>query len=184
MLVIRYNIDLKTSKVMLRTGEQQHNFNAPFQLANIPHGLKPTSDGAEDTKRKFWKDKVSDSVIYQTNIQEGDIIIGGTDGLFDNLYSHEIINIIDVFMNDCLASSSEDSLPSVNTHSLTPVLSQSHLAMLTKRNAKLLAHDLVREAKRKSKSKGCSTPFADRFNKSKIKKDQNLVWKGGKPDDI
>jgi len=153
MMVVRYNPELKVCKIVLRTGEQQHSFNAPYQLANIPIGLQPSSSSFGGSQRKFWKDKASDAVLYQTSIKEGDIIIGGTDGLFDNLYSHEILNIIDIFLNDCFGSSPQESLKSINTHSFTPVFTKSQLANLTKRKAKLLAHDLVKEARRKSKNK-------------------------------
>ena len=56
---------------------------------------------------------------------------------------------------------------------------------MTKKNAKRLAKELVKEAYRKSKSKTCFTPFGDKFDKTLIKKDNEILkWKGGKPDDI
>jgi hypothetical protein len=56
---------------------------------------------------------------------------------------------------------------------------------MTKKNAKRLAKELVKEAYRKSKSRACFTPFGDKFDKTHLKKDNELLrWKGGKPDDI
>jgi serine/threonine protein phosphatase PrpC len=181
LIVVRYFHDQNKAKVLMQTEEQQHNFNAPYQLANIPDSVKRS----QDSSRQFWKDKASDCVIYQTSVREGDIIISGTDGLFDNLYVKEITNIIDVFMNECMANSENDSLPSVRTNSNTPELSQSQLNLMTRKNAKKLAQELVKTAYRKSKSSTCFTPFADKFDKTGIKKDNEVLkWKGGKPDDI
>jgi len=181
-IIIRFSLDQMSSKILLRTEEQQHNFNAPYQLAKIPEGLKPLSKKGEGNKRKFWKDKVSDAVLYQTTVKEGDIIISGTDGLFDNLFTEDITNITDVFMTECLANSSSSSL---NTHSNTPEYTTKQMDLFSKTNAKTLAHELVKEAWRKSRNKKLATPFANRFDSRKIKKEgQLLVWKGGKPDDI
>lgn len=39
MILLRYNHEEEGSKVISCTQEQQHEFNAPFQLANIPQDL-------------------------------------------------------------------------------------------------------------------------------------------------
>lgn len=187
LIVIRFSPDQKSWKILLKTEEQQHNFNAPYQLANIPSNLKSLKQdkSCHPSKRKFWKDKASDAVLYQTNVREGDILIAGTDGLFDNLYSKEIINIIEIFMSECLGGWSESSLPSIQTNSNTPEFTQKQIKLMTRKNAKKLAQELVKEAYRKSKSRTCFTPFADKFDKTGVKKDKEfLKWKGGKPDDI
>ena len=103
LMVVRFSEGMKSPKILLKTEEQQHNFNAPYQLANIPENLRPSRGSKEADqreKKKFWKDKPSDAVLYQTTVQEGDIIISGTDGLFHNLYSKEITNIIEIFFNE------------------------------------------------------------------------------------
>lgn len=187
LIVIRFFPDQKSWKILLRTEEQQHNFNAPYQLANIPSNLKSLKKDKDchPSKRRFWKDKVSDAVLYQTNVREGDILIAGTDGLFDNLYSKEIVNIVEIFMSECLGNWSESSLPSIQTNSNTPEFTQKQIKLMTRKNAKKLAQELVKEAYRKSKSRTCFTPFADKFDKTGVKKDKEfLKWKGGKPDDI
>jgi len=188
-MLIRFNIDKNMSKVILKTEEQQHNFNAPYQLAKIPENLKDLkthiSSNAE-SKRKFWKDKVSNSALYQANVKEGDIVIWATDGLIDNLYEKEIITIIDVFMAECRFQVSKNaSIPSMNTFSDSPPSDIQNSHFMTKKNAKKLAKELVKEAYRKSKSKTWLTPFAEKFDKTQMKKDNKVLnWKGGKPDDI
>ena len=98
-ILVRYSFSENKSKVLLKTEEQQHNFNAPYQLSNLPENLKSVGifDSEYSTKPKFWKDKPSDSVLYQWKVEEGDIVIWATDGLFDNLFINEILNIVDVF---------------------------------------------------------------------------------------
>jgi serine/threonine protein phosphatase PrpC len=188
-MLIRFNTETKMSKIILKTDEQQHNFNAPYQLAKIPDNLKDFKISAQwqsDSKKKFWRDKISDSCLYQWEVREGDIVLWATDGLFDNLYSKEIIRIVDVFMSECMTlSAKSNSLPSHQTFSETPEFDHSQNILMTKKNAKRLAKELVKEAYRKSKSKTCFTPFGDKFDKTLIKKNKEILkWKGGKPDDI
>lgn len=58
-----------------RTLEQVHSFNFPFQLGT----------GSKDSPADAFYDEIS--------IQEGDIVILGTDGLFDNVFDEDIIGI-------------------------------------------------------------------------------------------
>jgi len=108
-----------------------------------------------------------------------------SDGLFDNLFTKEILKIIDVFMTECLAATSHGSLNSIKTNSNTPEFQKKQLNLMTKKNAKKLAKELLKEAQRKSKNQKCWTPFGAKFDKVNMKKDNDLLrWKGGKPDDI
>lgn len=67
---------VRKGKVLFRTKEQQHIFNFPVQLGT-GHSTTP---------------KDADNTTLQ--VEEGDLILLATDGLFDNLYDHEIIDII------------------------------------------------------------------------------------------
>jgi serine/threonine protein phosphatase PrpC len=69
LLVIRGGI------CVYRTLEQVHSFNFPFQLGT----------GS--------KDSPADAFYDEFKIQEGDIVIIGTDGLFDNVFDEDIISI-------------------------------------------------------------------------------------------
>jgi len=66
---------IRKSNLLLKSEEQQHGFNFPFQL------------GSES------RDKPEHSQIYKQAIEEGDVVILGTDGLFDNLFKEEILKI-------------------------------------------------------------------------------------------
>lgn len=40
--------------------------------------------------------------MYAIELEEGDVIVTATDGLFDNLYEREIINIVSRSLEDSL----------------------------------------------------------------------------------
>jgi len=69
--VIRYN------DYIFRTEEQQHSFNCPFQLGK----------NSFDTPKK-------DAQSFTVKIQQGDMIVMGSDGIFDNLFDDEILEEI------------------------------------------------------------------------------------------
>jgi len=48
-------------------------------------------------ERKFCEDSPEDSDDYQLRVREGDLLILGTDGIFDNLFEEEILEIVKVF---------------------------------------------------------------------------------------
>lgn len=61
-------------QVIFATAPQQHGFNFPYQLGC----------------REIESEEPEQSDIYSVPIQEGDIIVAGTDGLFDNLFDEDI----------------------------------------------------------------------------------------------
>jgi protein phosphatase PTC7 len=71
MLVVR-----PPNSVVFRSEEQQHGFNFPYQL------------GSQS------RDKPLNADVKQVKVSEGDIVILGTDGLFDNLFDEDIIQSI------------------------------------------------------------------------------------------
>ncbi|KAI9205726.1 phosphatase 2C-like domain-containing protein [Polychytrium aggregatum] len=70
LLIIRQN------EAIFRTEEQQHSFNFPFQLGT----------GSTDLP--------SDAQSYHVHVREGDIVVVGSDGVFDNLTDEEIVEIV------------------------------------------------------------------------------------------
>ena len=90
-----------------RSKEQQHSFNVPYQLCYLPsqkHVEELHQKGKVQEfkkclsilkrKKSICQDDPSLADEYQLELKEGDIIISGTDGLFDNLFTHEILTII------------------------------------------------------------------------------------------
>lgn len=69
-----------SSTVFIRTKEQQHRWNCPFQL------------GSESS------DRASQADVGERSVQHNDIVVLGTDGFFDNLYDADIVRLISQFI--------------------------------------------------------------------------------------
>lgn len=67
---------IRDNEILYKTEEMQHFFNFPYQL------------GTGHSTR------ANDSNKITLDLKEGDVIIVGTDALFDNLFDHEILNIV------------------------------------------------------------------------------------------
>jgi len=78
--------NIRNGKVILASESQQHRFNMPFQLGT---DSDDTPDSAEP---------------LECTLQDGDIIVLGTDGLFDNMYDEDIIKITEIFGKQSTAS--------------------------------------------------------------------------------
>ncbi|XP_050218745.1 probable protein phosphatase 2C 55 isoform X2 [Mercurialis annua] len=65
---------------------QLHGFNFPYQLANGKHSDLPSS-----------------GQVFKLNVAPGDVIVVGTDGLFDNLFNNEIIELVVDALRDGLS---------------------------------------------------------------------------------
>lgn len=104
LLLIRFD-DKGMPFVVLQSKAQQHIFNTPYQLAKIPSpdeikcGLLQRLVAPEEIEEilseyerlEFCKDSPEEADMYQTKVQEGDLVLLGTDGLFDNLFLEEIV---------------------------------------------------------------------------------------------
>jgi len=75
-LVFRKDND-QEGRVYLRTKEQQHGFNMPYQLSS-----EPTSDKPQTGNK------------YSSTLEYGDIVVLGTDGVWDNLFEYEINKLL------------------------------------------------------------------------------------------
>ena len=78
MLLRKEGIDLVQ---LFRSKEQQHSFNFPFQVGT----------GGDDPAR-------ADTQVHE--VRDGDIIVLGSDGLWDNLFDIKVIDLIRPFIRD------------------------------------------------------------------------------------
>ncbi|KAG4101036.1 protein serine/threonine phosphatase 2C [Neocallimastix lanati (nom. inval.)] len=76
-------IVIRNGKVVYQTHELQHYFNAPYQLSVLPDEMKNDPINIMDSP--------NDAIIDQYTVEEGDVIVLGTDGLWDNIFNEEII---------------------------------------------------------------------------------------------
>jgi serine/threonine protein phosphatase PrpC len=96
--VIRYN------EFIFRNEEQQHSFNYPYQLGT----------GSLETPK--------DSQQFTVKIQKGDIIVMGSDGIYDNLFEDDIL---------------EEIISCQKQHGLNPQIISDNLAW----RAKIVSND-------------------------------------------
>lgn len=75
---------VRDNEVVHKSRSQVHAFNAPFQLSIVPKYLNRGSYGDAPHKADF--------ASFQC--EEGDIIIMASDGMFDNIYDNQLIDIL------------------------------------------------------------------------------------------
>uniref|UniRef100_A0A0A9CWE6 Protein phosphatase n=1 Tax=Arundo donax TaxID=35708 RepID=A0A0A9CWE6_ARUDO len=68
---------VRDGRTVLRSPTQQHDFNFTYQLE---------SGGGSDLP--------SSAQVFHFEVAPGDVIVAGTDGLFDNLYNNEITGVV------------------------------------------------------------------------------------------
>jgi len=141
---------IRGGDIIYRTKEQQFHFNFPYQLG-------PTS-----------RAQPTDAQCACVEIKEGDKIVLGTDGLFDNLFDYEIIQILN--HANCETGVAEEAFELVKKGSLPPHALEERKVTV----AELIA----RKASEKSRSSTIKTPFAQHAKANGM----NVV--GGKLDDI
>ena len=71
---------IRNSTCIYRAHEKVHGLNAPFQLSLLPESL--TGIG--------YSDHVADAVRESVVVKEGDLVVLGTDGLFDNRFNTQL----------------------------------------------------------------------------------------------
>mmetsp|Transcript_22365 Transcript_22365/g.24886 ORF Transcript_22365/g.24886 Transcript_22365/m.24886 type:complete len:184 (+) Transcript_22365:100-651(+) len=164
-LVLRHtNSDFK---IVYKSEEQQHSFNAPYQLTRMPRGFAKKHRIAG-----YYHDHPDDAEVYSCQIIKGDIVILATDGLFDNLYLNDIVNLTKKHYKNCQSSNPIESL-----------------LRLTQKDTDKLARVLTTAAWKNSLSSKYISPFGEKVNSALKNQSCKLVpefneWRGGKKDDV
>ena len=68
----------RDGRILRRSQSQQHHFNCPYQLNSKPDGIRVAAAAA----------------VGEVPAKEGDIVVVGTDGLFDNVTDDELERIV------------------------------------------------------------------------------------------
>eukprot|EP00930_Biecheleria_cincta_P083894 TRINITY_DN7339_c0_g1_i1.p1 TRINITY_DN7339_c0_g1~~TRINITY_DN7339_c0_g1_i1.p1 ORF type:complete len:465 (-),score=92.43 TRINITY_DN7339_c0_g1_i1:202-1596(-) len=161
-----------------RTREQQHSFNCPYQLCCLPTEAdfpRLIEEGKHTLVRAVKKsvgrkqDQPEDAETYTFQLQEGDLLVLGTDGLFDNLHDHEICQLVSRTIAPFEVEQSFD----IERGELT-----SGNGGKTSTSAAFLAETLAQAALQRSCSQEGKTPFSLHAQQA------GLYHVGGKMDDI
>ncbi|VEN63400.1 unnamed protein product [Callosobruchus maculatus] len=73
---------VRRGRIVRRSEEQQHYFNTPFQLSLPPPGAR----------REVLSDRPDSAAQDNIPVEDGDVILVATDGVFDNLPHNVILN--------------------------------------------------------------------------------------------
>ncbi|CEM11485.1 unnamed protein product [Vitrella brassicaformis CCMP3155] len=156
-------------EVVKKTVEQQHGFNCPYQLMRVPkksdlpyleqNGLQRLASWVRGIPEPANHDLPECADISTVDLMEGDLVILGTDGVFDNLFEHEIAALANLAMSPYEALLLHDQ-------SLTT-------------SPKNIATAIAEAAFNRSQDLTARTPFASNAAASR-----KLIHKGGKADDI
>lgn len=146
-----------------KSKEQQHGFNVPYQLSKLPSykqleelyqqgKLKECHKLLNVLKKKhtICQDDPNSADEYSLNLQDEDVIVSGTDGVFDNLFTHEILSIVSSYRQE-----------------------QPSQKLWKESQANELAKMIVQAAKKKfsPEHRGAKTPYQRKF-----KKCFNALW--------
>jgi len=144
---------IRDGEILYRTKEQQFHFNFPYQLG-------PTS-----------RAQPKDADLASLELREGDKIVLGTDGLFDNLFDFEILQIVNKSATADCPLTPDASSPDFTKQGLLETDGQ-----ISQRLS--VADQIARKASEKSRSSTHNTPF------SQNAKANGMKVLGGKLDDI
>jgi len=142
--------------IAYRSPPQEHDFGRPFQLGHH-----------EAT------DKPSDAMLSTFFLENDDVIVVGTDGLWDNVSEKEILAVIENRIKSSSASTTTSSSSS-SSSSLG-----SNQAFLNKKEVDACAKELTQKAFEHANDRSRTTPYSlaatEHFD---------MVYNGGKKDDI
>eukprot|EP00040_Diaphanoeca_grandis_P028042 m.161041 g.161041 ORF g.161041 m.161041 type:complete len:327 (-) comp31210_c2_seq1:86-1066(-) len=95
---------LRAGKVIVVSEEQRHSIFTPWQLSLSPEGHEAILDLPETAD------------LTDIFVESGDVLILGTDGLFDNVYDDEIDSMMADLSNDASAQDIASELVCVGVH--------------------------------------------------------------------
>jgi protein phosphatase PTC7 len=138
--------------VVFRSTQQLRGFNFPYQFGYVPQDDYEGSEKRDDSSGPLFEDPGS-ADLFRVPVEEGDIIVCATDGLFDNVDEDEIVSIVRKWEETQGAKPPSDSCMAE------------------------LAASLTHRARELSLDRSRDSPFA------LLAKDNDILWSGGMPDD-
>ncbi|POS84759.1 hypothetical protein EPUL_003120, partial [Erysiphe pulchra] len=158
---------------------QTHAFNTPFQLAIIP--LQDEYQSAV-YGTPYLQDAPEKADITQKNLEHGDVFIIGSDGLWDNLFNSDILEIVSQAMLRAQAWKYSSSKGFSVGKNLAATLSSPDRSRRSKLESlhRTIATRITAEANAASTNKLRESPFSQEVHMAY----PNNGYNGGKIDDI
>ena len=149
---IDVNGEKKYEKVY-KSVDTQHYFNAPYQLSIVPKDMQRGT-------AKSLGDAPSDSTQTSHQLENGDILIFATDGLWDNLFVEDICRFVTMSMQHLVRHLDELQQTSVG-YSQSDTRSRQMMQQAAMRYAlRHLSSDLATQAKKASLLRFQPSPFS------------------------
>lgn len=153
---------VRNGKVSYRTKEQQHSFNFPFQLG-------PNSQNTP-----------KDACLEEFQVHEGDILVMASDGLFDNLFDSQIIEILEGYRLGQIPGRKFpvpllQQYPKPRAAGLGAVAGNQKTSRF---DVNAVSQWLAKEALDVSCDPRARSPFESKASQ------EGILFQGGKPDDI
>lgn len=83
---------IRNNKIIHRSQEQQHYFNSPYQIAILPNSRNLEFDEHQvNNQDSLINDSPESAISCSIQLDEGDFILVGTDGLWDNLTDSHLL---------------------------------------------------------------------------------------------
>ncbi|KAL8451662.1 hypothetical protein Emed_001824 [Eimeria media] len=90
-------------QIVYRTTPQQHFFNCPFQFSRMPD--------LDCSCEALLKKTAQSADVGSVEVRPGDIVVFGTDGLFDNVFDDDLLELLN---QTCWHDSERDKPPRTN----------------------------------------------------------------------
>jgi len=170
--------DVGGTRIANRTVEQQHEFNCPYQLSRLPQPKdfpRLLAEGKAKLVRAMEKapatrqDMPGDADLYSLSVQEGDLLLLGSDGVFDNLHDHEVCYLADLAVSPLEARRAQGATASAGE----PPRERSRFTDPTD-----IAKAIAQAARCRSLDGSARTPFGQNAREA------GLYHVGGKVDDV
>ncbi|KAI6246801.1 Protein phosphatase PTC7 fig [Erysiphe necator] len=172
---------LRSNHVHSHSIPQTHSFNTPFQLSIVPREiiLQTSLFGSA-----HFQDAPEMANITENNLMHGDVLIIGSDGLWDNLFYSDILKIVSQAMLRAQAwefsSSSGFNVGKNLTAKVQNYPEEVNRQTRPQSLHRTIAINITSEAKAASINKTRDGPFSREVKK----KLPNMYFRGGKTDDI
>ncbi|KAF3360326.1 Alpha-1,2 glucosyltransferase ALG10 [Verticillium dahliae VDG1] len=151
-------VQLRLGAVHAASEPQTHAFNTPFQLSVVPPSVAARMAAFGGAQ---LSDFPRDADVSRHGVRHGDVLIFASDGVWDNLFNHDILRVASRVMAGAGAWQKTTSKSAVTLQSV-------------------LATELVAAAKAASVNRKLDGPFAKEVQKWYPHEN----WRGGKVDDI
>jgi serine/threonine protein phosphatase PrpC len=172
-----WSVSQRHFRCVTRTSEQQHSFNCPYQLRCIPTEAdypRLIAEGKQALVRAVQRcsnkeDVPEDAEKYILPVMVGDLLVLGTDGVFDNLHDEEVCELV---------SQSISPLEAQETFHLKGGRFFGSSEGLQTTAPERLAMAVAEAARYRSQDNSIKSPFSVHASKA------GLCHVGGKMDDI